>query len=68
MQIVMVDSHVVKLLEAPTVDWQSVERAARSSGALADQARILAGVPLPGSKRPAIERVVKPSFGGPVES
>ena len=55
-QLDLLDKQIESLLSADMVDYQAVERAARSSGSLAEQERTLDGRPLPGSMRPRPER------------
>jgi len=55
-QLDLLDKQIESLLSADKVDYQAVERAARSSASLAEQERNLDGRPLPGSMRPRPER------------
>ena len=67
-QLDLLDHRIETLLKAETVDYQAVERAARSSASLSEQERNLDGRPLPGSMRPRPERTqaVTP-LPGPVD-
>ncbi len=66
-QLDLLDKQIDSLLSADVVDYQAVERAARSSASLSELERNLDGRPLPGSRRPVAEAQVKRQFPGPVE-
>jgi hypothetical protein len=67
-QLDLLDRRIETLLKADAVDYQAVERAARSSASLSEQERNLDGRPLAGSMRPRPERrQAAPRLPGPVD-
>ena len=62
-QLDLVDKRITEQANAKTLDGQSLNWLCSAQERLAEQERILAGRPLPGSRRPAQDRAPRPDAG-----